>query len=261
MNILSLVTLCAGIGLFPSIVTAEESKAVFRSSETQVSLLELYTSEGCSSCPPADRWMSNLLVSPHLWRSIVPVAFHVSYWDYLGWRDPFASDKHSQRQRTYATLGKTRVYTPGFFVNGREWRGFFERGILPISPTLKPGVLEVRQFDKHRYVVTFQELESDNKNYRVHAALLGFDLSSQVKGGENRGLNLKHDFVVVSYQDAVLNRENANYNGELQINPPEDVELSRCAIAFWVTAPKNPLPIQATGGFIEEKAWKVYPLQ
>lgn len=121
------VTLCAGVGLFPSFLVANENRAVFTSTETQVRLVELYTSEGCSSCPPADRWLSGLLTSPHLWGSIIPIAFHVSYWDYLGWHDSFALDEYSQRQRAYANLGKTGVYTPGFFVNGQEWRGFFER--------------------------------------------------------------------------------------------------------------------------------------
>ncbi len=61
------------------------------SGDTRVNLLELYTSEGCSSCPPADRWLSGLRQDPRLWRQLVPVAFHVDYWDGIGWPDRFAS--------------------------------------------------------------------------------------------------------------------------------------------------------------------------
>ncbi len=77
----------------------------FTSPETRVTLLELYTSEGCSSCPPADRWLSGLRDDPRLWREVVPVAFHVDYWDAIGWPDRFASAAHSERQRTYARSG------------------------------------------------------------------------------------------------------------------------------------------------------------
>ena len=65
------------------------------------SLLELYTSEGCSSCPPAEAWLSNLTTDARLWTDVVPVAFHVDYWDYLGWDDVFACADFSERQRDY----------------------------------------------------------------------------------------------------------------------------------------------------------------
>jgi hypothetical protein len=68
------------------------------SGTTQTALLELYSSEGCSSCPPAEAWMASLRDAPGLWRDFVPVVFHVAYWDRLGWRDRFASEQFTQRQ-------------------------------------------------------------------------------------------------------------------------------------------------------------------
>ena len=100
---------------------------------------------------------------------------------------------------------------------------------------------------------SFREIESDESNYRVHAALLGFDLSSQVRAGENRGRKLRHDFVVLSTRDAVLKKGTAKHTGELRIKPPDAISLSRYAISFWITAMNNPIPIQATGGFVKEK--------
>src|SRR5437868_3719162 len=79
----------------PSPAAAE----IFQSGEDQTVLLELYTSEGCSSCPPAEQWMTQLKNAPGLWKSFVPVAFHVDYWDYLGWKDVLSSPNYSQRQR------------------------------------------------------------------------------------------------------------------------------------------------------------------
>src|ERR1700743_1102514 len=75
---------------------------VFQSSGHQTTLLELYTSEGCSSCPPAEAWLSKLKENPGLWSEFVPVAFHVDYWNNLGWRDRWSDGQFSERQRKYA---------------------------------------------------------------------------------------------------------------------------------------------------------------
>ena len=113
---------CALICAEPSAHAADELKFESRAGQ-HTSLVELYTSEGCSSCPPAEAWLSRLVASPQLWTEIVPVAFHVDYWDNLGWRDRFASAQWTARQRTYAAnWGSDSVYTPGFVRDGREWR-------------------------------------------------------------------------------------------------------------------------------------------
>ena len=84
-----------------------------------LNLLELYSSEGCSSCPPAEAWLGNLRETPGLWRDFVPVAFHVNYWDRLGWPDRFASKAFTDREYVYASAwGSGTVYTP-CFVLGR----------------------------------------------------------------------------------------------------------------------------------------------
>lgn len=101
---------------------------VIESPPERVALLELYTSEGCSSCPPADRWLSELKTNNELWTRVVPVAFHVDYWDYLGWPDRFAAASFSNRQREYALQGAvSTVYTPGLIYNGSEWRDWRRR--------------------------------------------------------------------------------------------------------------------------------------
>lgn len=70
----------------------------FASSEQRTTVVELYTSEGCSSCPPADRWISSLRDDPRLFKTLLPLVFHVDYWDRLGWPDPYARKAFSQRQ-------------------------------------------------------------------------------------------------------------------------------------------------------------------
>ncbi len=83
-------------------------------------VLELFTSQGCSSCPPADRLLTRLSKDPGLAGRVIPLAFHVDYWDYIGWQDPFASPRWSERQCEYArTFRSNRVYTPQLVVGGR----------------------------------------------------------------------------------------------------------------------------------------------
>ncbi len=100
-------------------------------------LVELYTSEGCSSCPRAEAYLAGLIDSPGLWRDVVPVAFHVDLWDHLGWADRLASTRHTTRLEDYARRWNAeRIYTPEFVVDGAEWRGYFDG--LPVETLARP---------------------------------------------------------------------------------------------------------------------------
>lgn len=91
------------------------------SSQGSPIIVELFTSQGCSSCPPADRFLTELAAREEF--EIIPLSFHVDYWNYIGWTDPFSSPAWSDRQRHYArSFGGNRVYTPQMVVNGR-WEG------------------------------------------------------------------------------------------------------------------------------------------
>lgn len=125
-----ITNLCGGLCLL--FFTASDVNAatptLYESADEQVSILELYTSHGCSSCPPADAWLSKLVDRPGLWDEFIPLAFHVDYWNDLGWPDRFASKTFTDRQREYARQGYlSSVYTPGFVLRGDEWRGWFMR--------------------------------------------------------------------------------------------------------------------------------------
>jgi hypothetical protein len=83
-------------------------------------VIELFTSQGCSSCPPADRLLTRLAQDSKLAGQVIPLSFHVDYWDYIGWQDPFASPRWSERQRQYGRAFRSnRIYTPQLVVNGR----------------------------------------------------------------------------------------------------------------------------------------------
>src|SRR6266487_1374667 len=204
----------------------------FQSEARQTALLELYTSEGCSSCPPAETWLSRLTESPGLWKDFVPVAFHVDYWDYLGWRDPWASKSFSERQRNYAKQWRSdSTYTPGFVLNGKEWRDWSGHEDGPKSAGMKTGVLTVSSSDTNRWHVSFAPANAAGANYEVHAALLAGGLSSNVKAGENRGRLLRHDFAVLALAKASLVRSGDAAQGEFILNKQRNAAESYLALA------------------------------
>jgi hypothetical protein len=223
-----------------------------QSGTNQTALLELYTSEGCSSCPPAEAWLSRIKESPKLWKDFVPVAFHVDYWDYLGWKDPFAVKAYSDRQRAYADHWRSRsVYTPGFILDGKEWRGWFTRDELPRASIKPVGVLTARSEDGKQWTLRFQPVAgSDSSSFDFHAALLGIDVTSDVKAGENRGRKLEHDFVVLATASTATTRNGEAYQGALLLNPPSRIPSKRLALAVWVTPSKGLQPLQAVGGWL-----------
>ena len=224
---------------------------VFQSSENRVALLELFTSEGCSSCPPAETWLSGLRSSAGLWKEFVPVSFHVDYWDYLGWRDPWASRNFSDRQRDYAQSWRTdSIYTPGFVLNGQEWRSWSRDRNGPHASVVKAGVLQVNSADGTRWHVTFSPTGRNTSDYEVQAAILANEIVSDVKSGENRGRRLHHDFVVTALVRQTLASHGGKAEGELVFKNDKQQENGRRAIAFWVTRRGSLEPLQAVGGWL-----------
>jgi hypothetical protein len=226
-------------------VTAQGGDVVFESKPTRTHLLELFTSEGCSSCPPAEAWLSNLKNEPRLWQDFVPIAFHVDYWDHLGWRDPFASKMWTERQADYSARWKSgSVYTPAFVLDGVAWRN----AALPAAATEAPGVLRIT-INGERVTAAYKPATAAGRHYEIHVARLGFGLGANVTAGENSGRKLVHDFVVLG----LTNEGMKSGIKELGL-PAESTKQttgSRGAIAAWVTQSGQIEPIQAVGGWLQ----------
>ena len=215
----------------------------------QVALVELYTSEGCSSCPPADRWMSELKNDKRLWTSMVPVAFHVDYWDYIGWKDRFASATYSTRHRDYHRYAGLRsVYTPGFLVKGEEWRGWFRLPTLNLDQPPAAGVITLDIGADGTRVDASYDAKSPQP-LELHMALLGFDLQTEVRAGENDGRVLHHDFVVLGYQRTAMQGGDSRHTATSSL-PAPSTPSPRRALAAWVTRHGHPAPLQAAGGWL-----------
>jgi hypothetical protein len=231
------------LGLF-LMFSVQASATTFSSNTTQTTLVELYTSQGCSSCPPAERWLNGLVEHPDLWTGFIPLAFHVDYWDRLGWKDIYAKPEHTRRQYQYQKDGNVRVvYTPGFFANGKEWRGWsnwFETS-MPAS-TKEVGVLTL-EMNGNQISAAF---DNEKRSARVlNVAILGFDIKTAIKAGENGGEELPQEFVVLGNSQAI------STNGQWQLSLPSvSNKANKYALVGWVSDDDNQAPIQATGGWL-----------
>ena len=226
-------------------VAAQGGDAVFESKPARTHLLELFTSEGCSSCLPAEAWLSNLKNEPRLWQDFVPIAFHVDYWDHLGWRDPFASKMWTERQADYSARWKIEtVYTPAFVLDGAAWRN----AALPSAATETPGVLRIT-INGERVTAAFKPATGAGRHYEIHVARLGFALGADVTAGENSGRKLMHDFVVLGLTNEGM--KSGMKELRLPAESSKQAANSRSAIAAWVTQAGEIEPIQAVGGWLQ----------
>lgn len=237
-----------GGGLLLAIVTQPLQALTLQSPVERVNLLELYTSHGCSSCPPADAWLRKLESHPGLWQRLIPVAFHVDYWDNLGWPDRFASPAFSKMQRDHQRQGAIRtVYTPGFVLNGREWRQWFYRPQLDLQANEEVGSLTLQVEPGTGATLQFSpEPHLNGVKLEAHFAILGFGLSSPIGGGENHGKTLKESFVVLSHAQTKPQQGGWRFPWpQLSVNDAE-----RLAVVAWLSRPGNSEQIQATGGWL-----------
>lgn len=227
----------------------------YTSSIEKTNTIELFTSEGCSSCPPADEWVSTFVDNKALFKSIIPLVFHIDYWDYIGWKDTFATRNNTSRQRRFQLEGiSSSVYTPQFIVNNQEWKGWFTlfgRNKWPMSNE-QVGILQLNHTPKSKKLdVTFTPVKKDHKLFKLHVALLGIGIKSHVKRGENQGKSLIHDFIVLSHESYSLKQ--ANYPHTLwTVNMPQvpDFTQNRTALVVWVSEERSQKVIQITGGYL-----------
>lgn len=176
-----------------------------KSGQSRVALLELYTSEGCSSCPPADKWLSYLPQQGIDSSQLVPLSMHVDYWNYIGWKDPYSAPEYTQRQREIAQRNQLRsIYTPQMVFNGRDYRGWRRQDVKQLLKEVNawPAAANLQLNwqstieNKLSLTVNATLLGKPKSNPILYAALYENELISNVSAGENDGRKLKHDYVV-----------------------------------------------------------------
>ena len=217
-----------------------------QSAAQQTPLVELYTSEGCSSCPPADRWVSGLkaVPGPGGQPAVLAAAFHVSYWDRLGWADRFASADFTARQAAQMQPSGARyVYTPQVLVNGRDWRGW---PVLPASASAPARAsIHLQRQGGAQVAVTVRPGLGAPSKLGGWWALLEDGHTSAVHAGENRGEQLRHDHVVRRYGQLAAWVPGAAAQSSL-ISAPHNGEGGRMArLLVVVTDAATGAPLQA----------------
>ena len=192
-----------------SLGAAQAAQCTAKSTEKTVALVELYTSEGCDSCPPADRWLSSLGARGFAPDRVVPIALHVDYWDYIGWKDPYAKQAFSARQRKMASLARAAVvYTPQVLLQGRDFRGWgsasFDAAVSNINA--RPAKARISlSLDAGRKEMLLVEARAElleaspGTDMALYLGAYENKLLSDVTAGENRGKSLPHDYVVLQW--------------------------------------------------------------
>ncbi len=197
----SRLALTAAVLVAATSALAQGSQCSITSGPNTTPVVELYTSEGCSSCPPADKWASTLKD-----KGVVVQAFHVGYWDYIGWVDRFAAPAYTNRQREVAMKnGLRNIYTPQAVLNGKDWPNW---GGQPFGTTAagEPAraSIALRQLgaDQFEASVTPVSALALSPFWSAYWTVTEHGHNSKVQAGENRGEFLKHDFVVRQYTQA-----------------------------------------------------------
>lgn len=223
-------------------------KIIASSGTSRVTFLELYSSESCSSCPPADQWISSLDTHKDLWKKFVPVVFHVDYWNHLNWKDELSSSSMTARQVAVSkTWKKPSVYTPSIMVNGAEWRGWRESSIEnQLSSSLGDIKLQILKNSTGLFKIVL-EGQKTNTQYVVHLASLGIGIRTKVTNGENSGKLLNHSFVVLDWQNQILGNESVSKYFQLKSSK---VSSNKYAVVAWVEEVGKPIALQATGGYL-----------
>lgn len=211
-----------------------------RSPPHRVGLLELYTSEGCNSCPPADRWLSRQRAAQRPDR-LVALAFHVDYWNQLGWPDRFSHARNTRRQQQAAERNRAGfVYTPQFLLDGHDVRPLRDAQAVPqrlatlhAQPALAEISARVTLEGREIKVQGHSTLTQSSPSAETFIALYEHDLTSAVARGENAGKTLTHDYVVRGWVGPLLTDARGVSVLDHRIGLPADARTPQLGVAVF----------------------------
>lgn len=215
-------------------------------------LVELYTSQGCSSCPPAERWLGALNGG----RRVVALALHVDYWDHLGWKDLYAQRAFAQRQRRLArAAGVTFVYTPQVLLQGRNFRDWataaFERAVARINATPARATLRLELGPVRggaAEVLVRAELVGRGRRPGAAALYLATyqsGLSDWIRAGENRGRHLRESYVLREWFGPIGFAGAAQLRVQRRVAVPPGARPGRWGVAAFVQGLRDARVLQA----------------
>jgi hypothetical protein len=206
-------------------------------------VVELFTSEGCSSCPPADKLLKELVSeAQENHQNIYGLGFHVSYWNQLGWKDKFSDESYTERQKKYAqTLPNTQVYTPQMIVNGiNVFVGSNQKEAKKaiyqaLSQKAEASIRLYGDLETASDLIQLKyDIQGAEAGLLLNVAIVEQELGSYVSKGENKGHLLHHENVVRSFKTIMLN---GNGFGEVDLQLPEGIQLENVSIIAYLQHP------------------------
>ena len=244
----SVLRACGGVALVAATSLAALAAApasgqtcAARSAQRMTALVELYTSEGCDSCPPADRWLASTFPSETNRANAIAVAFHVDYWDRLGWKDRFASSAWTDRQYAMAHANRTRlVYTPQVLLQGHDFSDWRSKGSSAAFAAIaaEPARAQIAvEALRQRDTITVKASASvppggDRKNTALFVAFTDSRLVSDVKAGENAGVRLTHDHVVRALRGGIAMNAAGEVAADVTFPVPAESGSAPTVVAF-----------------------------
>lgn len=205
-------------------------------------VVELFTSEGCSSCPPADKLLGDIVEKArNSNQRIFALSFHVDYWDRLGWKDPFSSAEYSQRQRSYARALRSNVYTPQMVINGKvEFVGSnSSRARTGIENSLaEPAAASVALSNVKAgsgQIELSYEVSGNYESNVLNVAVVERNITTEVKRGENGGRTLRHENVVRTFRSFNL----GNASGEATLDLPGNIDMNNASVIAYMQNPDS----------------------
>jgi len=225
------------LNLIPVAQAAESCQRI--SSSHQVALLELYTSEGCSSCPPADKFLQSVAQNAGLHPDrVIPLALHVDYWDYIGWKDPFAKRLFTERQQEFSAYAHSRtIYTPEFFINGKElrnWNSGLSSELEKMKQQPALASIQLQQTGMSNDKLSVEITSTSSQAGEIHVVLLENGLSSKVSAGENQGVTLRHDAVARVWADPVAIPASTAKKTNITVNIPANANRQHLSLVSFI---------------------------
>lgn len=219
--------------LFPG---GNEELTIHQPENQNAVVVELFTSQGCSSCPSADRLLSEFIdQSSDRELPIYGLSFHVDYWNRLGWKDPFSTREFTDRQYSYAQkMGNRGVYTPQMVVNGKtEFVGSSRREASSAIGTALASTqsiqIEATEITRSKNTIKLSYfVDNAPKGAVINIALVERDISTEVIRGENRGRKLEHDNVVRVFEQQSITKE-----GKVSLSLPKDLDLRKSSVILY----------------------------
>ena len=239
--------LAIALAMFAS--ASQAADCTVRSGPNVNALVELYTSEGCSSCPPAEQWLSKFMRSPRA--GVIPIAFHVHYWDYIGWKDVYADPRNTERQKAFALVtGARSVYTPQVIVAGNDFRAWhaeraFDEAVRAVNARKATAAIELtpRRLPDGSIEGNASAVVSEGaKSLALVVALTQDGITSKPNAGENKGETLAQNFVV---RDVAEIRGAGPLAGTFRFTPKPNWQPDRMSVVAYVQDSRTGRVLQA----------------